>query len=309
MQVKTHLQSQANAEIAVGHQHHHIGGMAGALRTVFLNDGLPGLWRGVVGAVIRVSVGSATQLTTFSWTKEKVVMLQVHINYIMESVCGFVIHFKRSSSLVIDNILPTMTVSWIRGKIIRTVLCCIKYDSSVQWYTHTWAVFTLSLGLHPAKHVDKEQQFVEWCPHAWGLKLVLTTQQINILLPSELWRCWLGVRKSIRPIKNWVTRCWHGYLSGARYRWFAYGPADATAILSFPASLKCRFQTGLTILSFISILDFLIRLDLLIRFMNCVSERSWPKLKSCVGLKFSLITYVNLLTVQLMCLSPETTNC
>jgi len=32
----------------------------------------------------------------------------------------------------------------------------------------------------------------------------------------------------IRPIKNWVVRCWHGYLSGARCR-LAYGPADATA--------------------------------------------------------------------------------
>ena len=30
--------------------------------------------------------------------------------------------------------------------------------------------------------------------------------------------------------KNWVMRCWCGYLSGARCRLFAYGPADATAI-------------------------------------------------------------------------------
>jgi len=49
-------------------------------------------------------------------------------------------------------------------------------------------------------------------------------------LPSVLWHCWLGVRKSIRPVKNWVMRCWCGYLSGARCRLFAYGPADATAI-------------------------------------------------------------------------------
>jgi len=47
-------------------------------------------------------------------------------------------------------------------------------------------------------------------------------------LPSVLWRCWLGGRKGIRPVKNWVVRCWHGYLSGARCR-LAYGPADATA--------------------------------------------------------------------------------
>jgi len=29
--------------------------------------------------------------------------------------------------------------------------------------------------------------------------------------------------------KNWVMRCWCGYLSGARCRLFAYGPTNATA--------------------------------------------------------------------------------
>jgi len=33
----------------------------------------------------------------------------------------------------------------------------------------------------------------------------------------------------MRPVKNWVMRCWCRYLSGARCRLFAYGPADATA--------------------------------------------------------------------------------
>jgi len=30
--------------------------------------------------------------------------------------------------------------------------------------------------------------------------------------------------------KNWVLRCWHGYLCGVRCSLFAYGPADATAL-------------------------------------------------------------------------------
>jgi len=31
---------------------------------------------------------------------------------------------------------------------------------------------------------------------------------INVsLLPSVLWRCWLGGRKGIRPIKNWAVGC------------------------------------------------------------------------------------------------------
>ena len=47
-------------------------------------------------------------------------------------------------------------------------------------------------------------------------------------MPSVLWHCWLGGRKGIRSVKNWVVGCWRGYLSGVMCR-FAYGPADATA--------------------------------------------------------------------------------
>jgi len=48
-------------------------------------------------------------------------------------------------------------------------------------------------------------------------------------LPSVLWLCWLGIRKSIRPVKNWVMGCWRGYLSGVCCKWFAYGSADDNA--------------------------------------------------------------------------------
>jgi len=27
----------------------------------------------------------------------------------------------------------------------------------------------------------------------------------------------VGIRRSIRPIKIWLMRCWRGYVSGARY--------------------------------------------------------------------------------------------
>ena len=49
----------------------------------------------------------------------------------------------------------------------------------------------------------------------------------SVVVPSVLWRCWLGGRNGIRPVKNWVVWCWHSYLSGARCR-LAYGSADAT---------------------------------------------------------------------------------
>jgi len=33
--------------------------------------------------------------------------------------------------------------------------------------------------------------------------------------PSVLWHCWLGGRKGIRPVKNWVVGCWRGLERGA----------------------------------------------------------------------------------------------
>ena len=60
------------------------------------------------------------------------------------------------------------------------------------------------------------------------LPYILSEKYINILALSVLWRCWLGGRKRIRLVENWVVGCWRGYLSGARCR-LAYGPADATA--------------------------------------------------------------------------------
>jgi len=40
-------------------------------------------------------------------------------------------------------------------------------------------------------------------------------------VPSVLWRCWLGSRKGIRPVKNWVVGYWHGYLAYTGY-WHGY---------------------------------------------------------------------------------------
>jgi len=51
----------------------------------------------------------------------------------------------------------------------------------------------------------------------------------NTQVPSVLLHCWLDFRKSIRPVKNSVMKCWCGYQPGARRRLFAYGPADTTA--------------------------------------------------------------------------------
>ncbi|XP_032389893.1 solute carrier family 25 member 35 [Etheostoma spectabile] len=74
--VKTHLQSQSNSSIAVGHQYKHKG-MIHALAAIYKQHGILGLWRGSSAAVPRVSVGSSAQLSAFSSSKELVIDLQV----------------------------------------------------------------------------------------------------------------------------------------------------------------------------------------------------------------------------------------
>ncbi|EMP42080.1 Solute carrier family 25 member 34 [Chelonia mydas] len=75
LNVKTHLQAQTVAAMAVGHQHNHQG-VSSAFETIYRKQGLVGLWRGVNGAVPRVMVGSAVQLATFASAKEWVEKLK-----------------------------------------------------------------------------------------------------------------------------------------------------------------------------------------------------------------------------------------
>lgn len=64
--VKTQLQSRTTAtSIAVGHQH-NITGFMDAFGKIWRTQGIPGLWRGATGSMMRVTVGSSVQLPTFS---------------------------------------------------------------------------------------------------------------------------------------------------------------------------------------------------------------------------------------------------
>ncbi|NWS77433.1 S2534 protein, partial [Crotophaga sulcirostris] len=67
--VKTHLQAQTQAAMAVGHQHNHES-ISSAFENIYRQHGVVGLWRGVTGAVPRVAVGSAAQLATFTSAKD-----------------------------------------------------------------------------------------------------------------------------------------------------------------------------------------------------------------------------------------------
>ena len=64
--------------------------------------------------------------------------------------------------------------------------------------------------------------------HVMLSRLELFCVLIKLCLPSVLWRCWLGGRKGIRPVKK-LSGGVLAWLSGMRCR-LAYSPADATAI-------------------------------------------------------------------------------
>ena len=65
------------------------------------------------------------------------------------------------------------------------------------------------------------------CYHFLSPILMFCFGSTDSMFSLMLSRCWLGGRKGIWPVNNWVVGCWHGYLSGVRCR-FAYGPVDAT---------------------------------------------------------------------------------
>ncbi|XP_018565587.1 solute carrier family 25 member 35-like [Anoplophora glabripennis] len=67
--IKTHLQSQSVAAIAVGHQHQHKGTVK-ALKNIYLQNGVKGLFRGAVASIPRAFFGSISQLSSFEYAKQ-----------------------------------------------------------------------------------------------------------------------------------------------------------------------------------------------------------------------------------------------
>jgi solute carrier family 25, member 34/35 len=89
--LKTHLQSQAVSQIAVGYQHKHTG-MISALKDIFKQHGVKGLYRGVAVTLPRALLGSGGQLAAFGTTKDLLQRYQISPNNptIVSFISGFV---------------------------------------------------------------------------------------------------------------------------------------------------------------------------------------------------------------------------
>lgn len=84
--IKTQIQAQSHGNYAVGFQHGHKSTFE-ALRRVFREKGVKGLWRGWTGILVRTSAGSSAQLSTFSKTKEFLVQYEFFADSVFYTAC------------------------------------------------------------------------------------------------------------------------------------------------------------------------------------------------------------------------------
>jgi len=105
-------------------------------------------------------------------------------------------------------------------------------DKTSVWYIWSLVSRVRRLSLH----ICLETSWLHsWCQYGvWGLDDIDHPMIVNAHKQNDSWFVFstsmllVGRQEGIRPVKNWMVGCWHGYLSEARYR-LAYGPADATA--------------------------------------------------------------------------------
>jgi len=101
------------------------------------------------------------------------------------------------------------------------------------------SVWSLTYEQSVYKRSQSEKTFIRDVPTRWRQKstgvdmeqnYVTVTLFITGCMHAHRLTLLVGRQEEYPACKNWVMRCWCGYLSGGRWRLFAYGPADATAI-------------------------------------------------------------------------------
>jgi len=102
---------------------------------------------------------------------------------------------------------------WVAGNLHVPYLSASEMSHYKALYKSTYTLLYFDV-YALLKAVDKWQQHCWSVPTFWKHETDINKPKMNVLLPSVLWHCKLRIRKSIWPVKNWVTRCWYGCLSG-----------------------------------------------------------------------------------------------
>ena len=105
-------------------------------------------------------------------------------------------------------------------KLKTTCLCILLRQNSAVDLNSVFAVRHRN-EWHTRKHEFHSTRLVNAATlpcESWNTKNARDHKFISWCWLVVLWRCWLGGRKGIRPIENWVVGCWRGYMTGARCR-------------------------------------------------------------------------------------------
>jgi len=125
------------------------------------------------------------------------------------------ITYRWAPSPPVDIIWAVMIVWRIRGKSIRTVLCCVVYNSCAQWYAHIYEQFLkMSFGLGLGLVFVHLFWFSSLCVFFWlGIDYVVLLFAFAVLglvssvLQQEI-LCWVGRKTLTQSTYRWDTiRC------------------------------------------------------------------------------------------------------
>jgi len=200
-------------------------------------------------------------------------------------MCGLLL--QMSASVTVSVCLP--------------VCVCLHCKRKTAWAINTKLGTLQSLGIHWSRGQKVNVTWLSDALPGWECMSVELLRFSSYNLVFMLWCCWLGSRKGIRLVKNWVVGCWHGYLSEARCR-LTYGPADSTTTYCFSSKsrLVLHFWYWLTwVVPDKELLNGCCSSNL-ICVLTAIFE--WPvKQLNCCGCKFMNNVYVYRYSVCVSC--------
>ncbi|XP_023019306.2 solute carrier family 25 member 35 isoform X1 [Leptinotarsa decemlineata] len=155
--IKTHLQAQATASIAVGHQHHH-DGLWQALKTIYGQHGIRGLFRGAAASIPRAAVGSVSQLMGFEYAKQYLLEYQYFRDKkLLTAFCGSMVGGVAISvamtpfDLIMTRLYNQPTDAKGKGKLYSSYMDCVlkiyRSEGSAAFYKGVGPMY-LRLGPH-----------------------------------------------------------------------------------------------------------------------------------------------------------------
>ena len=117
-----------------------------------------------------------------------------------------------------DTFMKALNITHWQRRRRSTRQIAVPQNPSWSWDLDCW---TWQLHSHKCSWLQCHSISHNESDHWWLVGLHFAFSALTLLA---------GRQEEHPACKNWVMRCWCGYLSGVRCRLFAYGPADATAI-------------------------------------------------------------------------------